>query len=71
VTQKCPPSSETGTDGAQYGYTLFVQFSKPKDQSAWDDGVRVYYTSGGHSYSTDLHFRVVLCESGDHIDELC
>jgi hypothetical protein len=71
VTQKCPPVTETPTDGAQYGYTLFVQFSKPSDGSAWDDGVRVFYTSGGHSYTTDLHSRVALCTAGEDVGELC
>jgi hypothetical protein len=65
VTQKCPPATEKGLDGAQYGYTLMVQFMKPDDRSAWDDGVRLSYTSSGRRYSTDLHFQVALCTPGD------
>ena len=61
VTQKCPHETEGTVEGAQYGYTLFVQYSKPTDDAAWDNGVRVYYRSGGRSYTTDLHFQFGLC----------
>jgi len=70
VTQACPPDTETGTDGAQYGYTLFVQYIKPDDRSAWDDGIRVAYTSAGHHYTTDLHFQFALCTKGDPSPEV-
>ncbi len=70
VTQACPPATETGTDGAQYGYTLFVQYTKPDDRSAWDDGIRVAYTSAGHHYTTDMHFQFALCTTGDPSPEV-
>lgn len=73
MDKQCPDfDSQTPDPGrTPQSVALLLQYSKPTEHTAGNNGIVIHYTSGEHTYQAVVGWEVVLCAPGDTTTENC